>query len=79
MEKRIDNLQIIENNHSLKELDALEEISHYLFRLGETMEVWYTSDSKEKIKQLTLLLRRLEINMHNVEIEEETIENCDND
>ena len=77
MNKRIDNLQIIEDNHSLKELDSLEEISHYLFRLGETMEVWYTSDSKEKIKQLTLLLRRLEINMHRIEMEQETIENCD--
>ena len=77
MAKKIDNLQIIEDNHSMKELDALEEISHYLFRLGETMEVWYTSDSKEKIKQLTLLLRRLEINMHKIEVDEEEIENCD--
>lgn len=50
MARRIDDLQIIDDTQSMKEQDALEEISHYLFRLGETMEVWYTNDSEEKIE-----------------------------
>lgn len=66
LSQRIREIQILDSANQIEEYRNLEEIRNYLFRLGETIEIWYTKDNCKEMNQLNLLLRRLESNLHQV-------------
>ena len=70
LSRRLKEIQIIEDNESNKLYESIDEISQYLFRLGETMEVWYSVSSDEKIAYMELLLRSLEKKLHLTHVDE---------
>lgn len=66
LSERVREIQILDNIKLIDEHKNLEEIRNYLFRLGETIEMWYMQDECRELNQLNLLLRRLETNMHSI-------------
>ena len=64
--KRMDEIQILEGPAQLKIYQEIDEIRNYLFRLSETIEVWYKNTESDEISQLMLLLNSLEKHMHEI-------------
>ena len=64
LQKSIDQLQIIQREDEIQDMKTMEETRKYLFRLSESIEIWYQDPDSLEFDQITVLLNRIDGCLH---------------